>query len=727
VPSYRLSLRGFVCDPVAILARAGITPSGCLEGYNSAVLAMPSARPRYGVEVNVFRRILSVIAVLGIGASGCAVAPATPAPNAVTQSIAPSADAASVSVIARYQQTIPELMREQDIPGLSVAVVDEDHILWAQGFGYGDKASRTPIDIDTIFSVQSMSKLFTATAVMIAVQEGRVGLDTPIIAYLPTFTVHSAFEDHPERKITLRMLLSHTAGFTHEAPVGNNYELDSGTWDQHIASISETWLRYPVGKGYAYSNLGIDLAGYILERVCGKPLAAIMQEKVLDPIGMTDSTFETQRIDAAENRAIGYTGLGIPSPTVIVPMTGAGGLYASANDLGRFLSFQISGGSIDGRNVLSPTLMDEMRTVPAPNAGVGMGYALGVMRTRWRAERYQDLFYHGGGGYGFLSDLWWAPSLKLGVAILTNSSEHKLQNDLAISIMRDLVDASGSVFAQRLAGLPAQSDVVDIDTGYQAPADMSELLAATAMPATTDQDARWATYAGAYKIASMGVVSPTAYADRFFVEGGVPWFDVSENEGPPVRHRLIEHQPGLFIADNGEMLDFRSLTPTWRNLDLVRANESPALWQWVLVGLAVLASAAWFFGSAALFLRRRLRRSGRMPASTVHPRLRLAMSVLASLAALVALATSLLLIALPGLVDSGFLGGLQVPIALRLVLHLPLVLAMLAATMVVLEVVALARRWYGVQFEVRFGVLAVALGVLAIQLMAWHLVGWALS
>jgi len=152
------------------------------------------------------------------------------------------------------------------------------------------------VSTKTIFGVESMSKVFTATAVMIAVQEGLVDLDEPIVTYLPDFTLHSAFEEYPERKITLRMLLSHTAGFTQEAPVGNNFELDPGTFDSHVQSISETWLRFPVGTGYAYSNLGIDLAGHILEQVYHGPFPEVMKEKVLDPIGMVHSTFDRQVI-----------------------------------------------------------------------------------------------------------------------------------------------------------------------------------------------------------------------------------------------------------------------------------------------------------------------------------------------------------------------------------------------------------------------------------------------
>ena len=137
-------------------------------------------------------------------------------------------------------------MAEQGVPGLAVALVDTDRALWVEGFGHLDGAGSAPVSADSIFSVQSMSKLFTATAVMQAVAAGRLDLDAPITTYLPGFTVHSAFEKHPERKITLRMLLSHTAGFAHEAPVGNNNDLDPGTFDAHVRSISDTWLRFPV-------------------------------------------------------------------------------------------------------------------------------------------------------------------------------------------------------------------------------------------------------------------------------------------------------------------------------------------------------------------------------------------------------------------------------------------------------------------------------------------------
>jgi CubicO group peptidase (beta-lactamase class C family) len=205
------------------------------------------------------------LVALAVGAGAVLSLATSSAPLGATHQA--RADGPAATVIAKYRARIPGLMAEQEIPGLAVALVDNDQPLWVEGFGHVDGRDSAPVNADTIFSVQSMSKLFTATAVVQAVAARRLDLDEPITAYLPGFTVHSAFEEHPERKITLRMLLSHTAGFTHEAPVGNNNELDPGEFDAHVRSISDTWLRFPVGTGYAYSNLGIDLAGYVLQRV----------------------------------------------------------------------------------------------------------------------------------------------------------------------------------------------------------------------------------------------------------------------------------------------------------------------------------------------------------------------------------------------------------------------------------------------------------------------------
>src|SRR6266508_2279241 len=227
---------------------------------------------------------------------GTACTPDTNLPEVV-------ASDAIADIIEQYRQEIPQRMQQENVSGLAIAVVDDHNILWAEGFGYTDWNRRTPITPDTLFSIQSMSKSFTATAAMFAVQDGLVDLDEPITTYLPDFHVNSIFEEHPEQKITMRMLLSHTAGFAHEASYGSSYDHPAYSFEKHIASISDTWLKFPVGTRYSYSNLGIDLAGYILQVRSGMPFIQYVQEKVLDPLGMKDSTLDVNRIRSTATRA----------------------------------------------------------------------------------------------------------------------------------------------------------------------------------------------------------------------------------------------------------------------------------------------------------------------------------------------------------------------------------------------------------------------------------------
>jgi CubicO group peptidase (beta-lactamase class C family) len=626
-------------------------------------------------------------------------------------------------VIDRFRAEIPKLMADQGVPGLAVAVVDRSRAVWVEGFGHLDGPDSPAVTTDTAFSVQSMSKVFTATAVMLAVQHGLVDLDVPITTYVPAFTVHSAFEADPERKMTLRMLLAHTAGFTLEAPIGNNNSIEPGTFDDHVRSISDTWLRYPVGQGYAYSNLDIDLAGYILERVTGKPFDALMADTLLAPVGMAHSTFDRTAIRATANRAIGHMG-GVPAWQLDMPMTAAGGLYASASDLARFLSFQVDDGSIDGVSVLDPALLAQMRTIPSPNARAGAGYALGVSRTRWRAERGQDLFMHGGGGFGFLSDLWWCPSIGIGIAVLTSSSDHQLQETLAISIMRAFVDEPGSVFGERLATLPAQADVIGDSVDPQLPSGYSAVVAAAAMPTSQDEAARLAPYVGAYNEPSWGLVSPfVTEPDRILVEDGVPSFETADT-GSVLRHALTEIRPGLYLADNGEVLDLRVSPPTWRNLELSRAQLAPYPWQAALMALVAIVALGWLVAGILVAIRRR--RPDRIDRVGEGARARpggivLLLGVLTMVAILACVA---LVAAIPGLVDAGFVGWIAFPLPARAVFHLPLAIAVLATALGVVVAGAWLRRSWATTDLVRYGALATAAIALALQLAAWRMIGW---
>lgn len=336
-------------------------------------------------------------------------------------------------IVKESRSLISEVMAKEKIPGLAAALIDENKVIWTEGFGYTDLDKKIPVTPETIFSIQSISKTITATAEMIAVQDGMIDLDKPISNYLPSFTVNSQFEEKSQDKITTKQLLSHFAGFSMEAPVGNNTYPESPSFEAHIKSISDTWLRYPVGQRYCYSNLGVDLAGYILQVKSGKSFPDYVKEKLLDPIGMKSSTFDIDVIRKSQNRAVGHSKYCTSVPLEI-PMIPSGGFYSNVSDLSKFIQFHLNKGINNGKQILNPELLDEMYTIPYPGEYQYEGYALGIVK-KWD-DKYNVFYYtHGGGGFGFLSNIVWYPDYGVGLVILTNSDDNSIQNQLTNQIM----------------------------------------------------------------------------------------------------------------------------------------------------------------------------------------------------------------------------------------------------------------------------------------------------
>jgi CubicO group peptidase (beta-lactamase class C family) len=620
-------------------------------------------------------------------------------------------------LIAKYRQEIPQLMQQENIPGLAIAVVDSQKILWTEGFGFTDTDHKVPVTPDTMFSIQSTSKVFTAVGVMRAVQEGLLDLDAPITTYLPDFTVHSIFEEYPERKITLRHLLSHTAGFTHEAPVGNNWDVDATSFEAHILSISDTWLRFPVGTGYAYSNLGIDLAGYILQKVAGQPFADYERDQLFQPLGMANSSFDMAVIRANHNRALGHAGFA-PAVTLAMPMVPAGGMYSSANDLARFIQFALNNGAVDGQRVLDPALLEEMSTVQFPRRGQRYGYGLGVGRTGWFRGRNADLLSHGGGGFGFLADLWWLPELKVGIAVLTNSSDHTLQGSLALQILDDLVHQPGP-YHDRLMALPSKSPVTEGDGDWLPPATLAADLAARALPA---DPAGWQHYLGDYQSSNWGVINPFSPPNCVYEEDGALYFDGRDAEDAS-QLRLYEVASGLFFTETGEALDFRATPPTYRNLKLTRVGAGPSPLAWGVLGACGLVLLSALLALLARPIWRRLRRRDSDTGSPAPGSEALAVNGLVVAASLCGLASIGLLAAIPRLIYSGFLGWFDLPLGLKLLFHAPLGLVVCVVGLVALAIPAWRQGWWMRGQRWHYTALVVAAVAETAMLANWRLIG----
>jgi CubicO group peptidase (beta-lactamase class C family) len=530
-------------------------------------------------------------------------------------------------IIRVMRDTIPQMMKEKDVPGLSIAIVDDKGIIWEEGFGFTSKDQKNTVTPLTNFSIQSMSKNFTALAVLMAVQDGLLELDKPITDYIPGFTVNSRFEEHPERKMTLRLLLSHRAGFTHEAPIGNNYDFYDQKFDDHIKSISDTWLRFRVGERYSYSNLGIDLAGFILQQVSGMPFHQYVKEKIFNPIGMTESSFDIETIKKMGNRAIGHTSSPI-KPPVEVPMLAAGGMYSNVHDLSLYIKFQLNNGAVNENQIIKREMLNEMLSVPNRKKNQTTGYALGTSVIR---HGKVNLFSHGGGGYGFLTNMSWCPELNVGVVALTNSNGHNLNVIIPEMIGNMLLEMKyGNVEQPKPDLSKICKDTIQVDTSSQRKFVGQYLFNRAGYMLLEWQDGKLGITPGE----NFRPANFVSEDELFFIISGFPHYykfildenkipvtmireydgeflDLNDRPGEPPgtfkpewekytgkyaliiygfpaetrevikkngylyldNMKLTEHLPGLFFTVHGETLDLRTENPTWKNVKIRKLPE----------------------------------------------------------------------------------------------------------------------------------------------------------
>jgi len=522
-------------------------------------------------------------------------------------------------LIERERENILSTLDKDDVPGAAVCLLYQGKPAWIEGFGVTDRQSRRAVGTGTIFSIQSTSKNFTATAIMLAVQRGLLDLDKPITSYVPNFTVQSRFEPRPQEKMTLRLLLSHRAGFTHEAPVGNNYDPAFPDFETHIRSISQTWLRFPVGARYRYSNLGIDLAGYILQLVSGRPFADCLKSMIFDPLGMADSTVATEVYADRKDRAVGHqkSYAAVPLKTPLIP---SGGVYTSARDMAAYLAFHLNRGQAGGKTLLQESLWQDMHSF-----SLGGDYGLCVIRTemRYGNSPVRDL-NHRGGGFGFGCMFRYCPEAQLGwVAMFSRptSAAYEMGAGLLDAILTRRYGArSARVAAQDLPTIQPQERQLALLAGNYlgraAPAEikfeggilgMKVESAFAPLQFTSPNDAFIAAPDGSavtYRYFPAGQ-GEAAHFECFIGENSLDYNDGPNDPAGPNsaswdafvgqysidqwgrsqsvsvhrkhgylyfddRRLILELQPGLFFTADGEAVDFRHAAPTWRSIRLQR-------------------------------------------------------------------------------------------------------------------------------------------------------------
>src|SRR5688572_21280598 len=310
-----------------------------------------------------------------------------------------------------------------EIPGMSVSIVHDQKVLWSGGSGQADPSTNRAATADTLYSICSVSKLFTSVAVMQLRDEGKLSLEDPIAKHLPWFTMKPA---EGGRDATIVGALTHSAGLPRESdfPYWTG-EFDFPTREKIMERVTTQEPLYPSDRYFQYSNLGLTLAGEIVSARSGKPYAQFVREHILDPLDL-DATYPEIPLDEKGKRlAQGFSARrrdGTRTPLPLFQTRGiapAAGFASTVNDLARFAMWQFRARDAKSDAVLDPRTLREMYRPhfvdPDFETFWGVGFAT------WK-DGGNVFVGHGGSCPGFRTAFTLDPEKKLGVVVMANAS-----------------------------------------------------------------------------------------------------------------------------------------------------------------------------------------------------------------------------------------------------------------------------------------------------------------
>jgi CubicO group peptidase (beta-lactamase class C family) len=359
--------------------------------------------------------------------------------------------AAKIDAIATKALTQPNAV------GLSIAVGRGDQVVFAKGFGEADLETDFKVDKETLFRIGSVTKQFTAAAALKLVEQGKLSLDGTLAEMLPEFPPTA-------KPITLRQLLTHTSGVWSYTDDGKFMRREASlelTPTELIATFKDHALEFDPGTKWNYSNSGYYLVGEIVAKASGRPYAKYVQEELFTPLGLTRTRYESNR-EVIRNRAQGYSmergklrndlsiGADVPG--------GAGSLLSSAEGLVRW-NIALSSGK-----VVSAKSYEQMITSTVLPDGKDTHYGFGLLIDQWEGRQRIS---HGGGIFGFASQLAYYPKDGVTVAVISNCdsmSPGKVADAVARAAMdiKEFVPADGAVSADEIARFSGEYAFDDI-------------------------------------------------------------------------------------------------------------------------------------------------------------------------------------------------------------------------------------------------------------------------
>lgn len=341
-------------------------------------------------------------------------------------------------------------MQEHHIPGLSLAIVQDGKIFRAQGYGFTDKNGQTPVTPDTLFQAGSVSKSVAAFGALHLVQEGKLSLDANVDTELQNWKLPEN-DFTKDNKVTLRRILSHSAGLTvhgfpgypANSPVPSLLQVLDGVKPAATAAIR---VDIPPGSLWRYSGGGYTVMQQMILDVTQEPFPKFMKDTVLEPLGMTNSTYEQpppRAMAAVTAAGVFGDGRGVKGRWHVYPEMAAAGLWTTASDLARFTIGVQQSFAGESNPVLSQDMTRQMLTVQNPTLSKTDG--LGVFRSgSGKALR----FWHDGRNAGFDAFMIGLPNLRRGAVIMINANDDS-------GAIKDIIDAIAKKYWRPPESAPA--------------------------------------------------------------------------------------------------------------------------------------------------------------------------------------------------------------------------------------------------------------------------------
>jgi CubicO group peptidase (beta-lactamase class C family) len=357
----------------------------------------------------------------------------------------------------RINEAILQVMDEFQAVGVSAAVVKDGQIIYNQSFGYKDLETQTPLCNDDMMRIASISKSFTATSLMQLVEKGMISLDDDV-SDLIGFQIRNPH--HPEVPITLRMILSHTASIRDKEDYSTLDHLNPAVYGDCV----ESYYEYKPGEGYNYSNLGLNLAGTILEKVSGIRFDKYVKDSVINRLGLVgghnvdeldQSKFAGiyRKVDGEYAKSNAYSSVAHRLDNYVMgysaPMfSPTGGVKISARDLATYMMMHMNYGELNGVRIISEESAKTMQTPVwiAQNSNEEQyGLCLWEFIDFIEDEKYNTpgnyLVGHTGNAYGLYSVMIWSPQDKWGIVAMTNGITHIKGKEFRQTIVNAIYEA----------------------------------------------------------------------------------------------------------------------------------------------------------------------------------------------------------------------------------------------------------------------------------------------